>query len=151
MMNGWRKELVEKVVAELKTGIPELNSVDVFNQDIAERIAKGKIERAPFAAVQYVGFASKALGESAEREIVIAILFGVNGLRGEQSAFKGDDAPSGTVTMDTILEKFEGHFWGLNVGTNFPAIVGDEEFVGMSNNILIFANQLIIKGIFCNK
>lgn len=148
---GWRKELVEKVVAELKTGIPELNSVEVFNEAVADGIAKGRILRPPFAIVQYVGFASEALGESAKREIVIAILFGVNGLRGEQSAFKGDDAPSGTVTMDTILEKFEGHFWGLNVGTNFPAIVGDEAYEGTTQTSVLFSVQLIIKGIFWNK
>lgn len=145
---GWRKDLVEKVVAELKAAVPELVSVEVFNEALADGIAKGRILRPPFAIVNYVGFTSEALGERAKREITIAILFGVNGLRGEQAAFKGDDAPVGSVTMDTILEKIDEHFWGLDVGTNFPAIIGDESYEGTTQTSVLFSVELIIQGIF---
>lgn len=145
---GWRKEIVEQVVAELEIAVPELESVEVFNEDVAEGIAKGRVMRAPFAIVNYVGFSGEALGERAKREIVIGILFGVNGVRGEQSGFKGDNAPPGSATMDIILEKFEEHFWGLDLGTNFPAVIRDESFEGTTDTFVLFSVELVIQGIF---
>lgn len=145
-MANWRNELLDEIVALLKT-IPGLCDVKVLNSDVLDLIAKGGNLRAPFALVQYTGFSSEALGEKPKREMSFSIICGVNALRKEEAAFKGEDAPAADYVMTEILQDIEEKCWGHRFVTGYPGIVGDESFGFYSNNLLVFEQILQISAI----
>jgi len=152
---GWRKDLLDSVMAILAQRQSAISNIEIWNKDFEEGLRSGKLPKAPFMIVNYTGFISETLGNCHRRIFTIPIIVGIKGLRGESAAFKGLDDGVTILNADSVLGELEDAILEAGAGEEdetianaSPIVIDEEEYLGRVNDVELWRITIKFNAIF---